>query len=159
MANLIYLTLKGKTQGLISLGCSTANSIGNRFQNGHEDKIQVISLNHIMTREQHVSHHPVAFTKPIDKSSPLLGIAISNNELLNAEFSMYRTNAFGVIENFFEVKLTEATIVDVSCAYPNSVENNNLVPFEKVLLRYKSITWSHKISGTSGYSIWDDRVY
>lgn len=68
MANLIYLTLKGKTQGLISLGCSTANSIGNRFQNGHEDKIQVISLNHIMTREQHVIHHPVAFTKPIDKS-------------------------------------------------------------------------------------------
>ncbi|MGL5311481.1 MAG: Hcp family type VI secretion system effector [Plesiomonas shigelloides] len=159
MANLIYLELNGESQGLISAGCSTIDSIGNRFQRGYENMIQVISLNYIMTREQHVTHHPLAFTKPIDKSSPLLGVAISNNESLNAVFSMYRTNASGVIEDFFGVKLTGATIVDVSCVYPNSIENNSLIPYEKVLLKYKSITWDHKIAGTSGYSIWDDRVY
>ncbi|CNI31009.1 Hcp1 family type VI secretion system effector [Yersinia aldovae] len=159
MANLIYLTLNGEKQGLISSGCSTVDSIGNRFQRGHEDQIQVISLNHIITREQHASHHPLAFTKPIDKSTPLLGVSISNNELLDAEFSMYRTNASGAIEIFFSVKLTDAHIVDVSCAFPNSIENNSLIPYEKVLLKYKSISWEHKIAGTSGYSIWDDRVY
>ncbi|VTR50604.1 type VI secretion system effector, Hcp1 family [Serratia fonticola] len=33
------------------------------------------------------------------------------------------------------------------------------MPFEKVQVKYKSISWSHKSAGTSGYSIWDDRVY
>lgn len=31
MANLIYLKLTGKNQGLISAGCSTRDSIGNMF--------------------------------------------------------------------------------------------------------------------------------
>jgi type VI secretion system Hcp family effector len=72
---------------------------------------------------------------------------------------MCRTNASGAIEVFFGIKLTDATIVDISYAYPNSIENNSLMPYEKILLKYKSISWEHKIAGTSGYSIWDDRVY
>ncbi|CAQ83559.1 conserved hypothetical protein [Photorhabdus asymbiotica] len=32
MANLIYLTIKGKTQGLLSSGCSSIDSIGNKYQ-------------------------------------------------------------------------------------------------------------------------------
>lgn len=32
MAHMIYVTIKGKQQGLISAGCSTLNSIGNRYQ-------------------------------------------------------------------------------------------------------------------------------
>ncbi|MBC8953273.1 hypothetical protein Xenpb_02004 [Xenorhabdus sp. PB62.4] len=31
MANSIYVTIKGKLQGLISQGCSTLDSIGNKF--------------------------------------------------------------------------------------------------------------------------------
>lgn len=159
MANLIYLTLIGEKQGLISSGCSTLDSIGNRFQQGHEDQIQVLSLDHVINREQNVNHQPLAFTKPIDKSSPLLGVAISNNESMTAVFSMYRTNSTGVIEDFYGIKLTGATLVDIASMYPNSIENNNLIPSERVLLKYKSITWEHKIAGTSGYSIWDERVY
>jgi type VI secretion system Hcp family effector len=159
MANLINLALIGKTQGLISAGCSTMDSIGNRFQQGHEDQIQVLALDYLMNREQNVIHHPLAFTKPIDKSSPLLCVAISTNEPLTAIFSIYRTNPAGVLEDFYGIKLTDATLVDVSCTFPNSLENNSLIPSERVLLRYKSISWEHKIAGTSGYSIWDDRVY
>ncbi|MDE9504281.1 type VI secretion system tube protein TssD, partial [Xenorhabdus bovienii] len=44
MSYMIYLTLNGKKQGLISAGCSTLDSIGNRYQKGHEDQIQVLSL-------------------------------------------------------------------------------------------------------------------
>ncbi len=45
MAYPTYLVLKGKSQGLISAGCSSQDSIGNRYQIGHEDEIQVIGLN------------------------------------------------------------------------------------------------------------------
>ncbi len=51
MSYMIYLTLNGKKQGLISAGCSTLDSIGNRYQKGHEDQIQVLSLDHSMTRD------------------------------------------------------------------------------------------------------------
>ncbi|MGV7963404.1 Hcp family type VI secretion system effector [Photorhabdus tasmaniensis] len=159
MSHIIYLSLNGKKQGLISAGCSTLDSIGNRYQKGHEDQIQVLSLSHMMTREQNVEHHPVQFLKPIDKSSPLLAMAISSNELLNAVFLFYRTNTAGQLELFYEVKLTEASIVDVSCTYPNSINNNEMMPYEKILLKYRSITWNHITAGTSAYSIWDDRIY
>ncbi len=41
MANRIYLRLEGNKQGLISKGCSSQESIGNKYQRGHEDQIFV----------------------------------------------------------------------------------------------------------------------
>jgi type VI secretion system Hcp family effector len=159
MSHVIYLTLKGKKQGLISAGCSTLDSIGNRYQKGHEDQIQILSLDHSMSREQNVSHHPIQFIKPIDKSSPLLAMSIDSNESLNGEFIFLRTSQTGQLELFYEVKITEATIVDISCIYPNSVNSNEQMPYEKVQLKYKSISWNHITAGTSAYSIWNDRVF
>ncbi|CDL86642.1 Hcp family type VI secretion system effector [Xenorhabdus cabanillasii] len=159
MSYMIYLTLNGKKQGLISAGCSTLDSIGNRYQKGHEDKIQVLSLDHTITRHQNVSHHPIQFIKPIDKSSPLLAMAIDSNESLNGVFIFYRTSQTGQSELFYEVKITEATIFDISCNYPNSINSNELMPYEKVFLKYKSIAWNHVTAGTSACSIWDERVY
>ncbi len=39
MSDLIYLTLKGRKQGLISAGCSSIDSIGNKGQLDHTDQI------------------------------------------------------------------------------------------------------------------------
>lgn len=159
MSNLIYASVKGKKQGLISAGCSSLDSIGNRCQIGHEDQIQVLGLNHSISREQNVSHHPVSITKPIDKSSPLFGMAISENELVDVILYFYRVNSAGQLELYYEVKLTDASIVDITSVYPHSIDNNDLMPYEKIQLKYKSISWNHRSAGTSGYSIWDDRVY
>ncbi|TKY81152.1 Hcp family type VI secretion system effector [Pectobacterium polonicum] len=155
MSHLIYLTLEGDQQGLISSGCSTVNSIGNRYQSGHENQIQVLGLNHTITREENISHHPIQLIKPIDKSSPLLGVSVTSNEKLTANFFFYRTNMAGQLEVFYELILTDARIVSVSSSYPNSINNNDSIPYEEVMLKYASISWSHKIAGTSGYSIWN----
>ncbi|WP_016600913.1 type VI secretion system tube protein TssD, partial [Yersinia pestis] len=69
------------------------------------DQIQVLSLNHSISRQQNVAHHPVHFVKPIDKSSPLLGVAISENERINVVFYFYRVNSAGQLELYYEVKL------------------------------------------------------
>ncbi|QIZ52678.1 Hcp family type VI secretion system effector [Dickeya zeae] len=156
MSHLIYLTLEGSQQGLISSGCSTFDSIGNRYQSGHEDQIQVLGLSHSITREDNIAHHPIQLTKPIDKSSPLLGMSITSNEKLTASFFFYRTNSAGQLEIFYELKLIDARIVDVSSSYPHSINSNEALPYEIVRLKYKSIEWSHKTAGTSGYSIWND---
>ncbi|MEI7247752.1 Hcp family type VI secretion system effector [Pectobacterium carotovorum] len=158
MSSIIYLELTGDKQGLISSGCSSLQSIGNRSQLGHEDQIQVLSLNHSMSYDDNLSCHPVELIKFIDKSSPLLGVSVSSNERLTANFFLYRVNSAGQLELFYEIKLTDACIVDISCNYPHSVNNNEMMPYEKVHLKYGSISWEHKVAGTSGYSIWNDSI-
>jgi type VI secretion system Hcp family effector len=159
MSSLIYVSINGSAQGNISAGCCSVDSIGNRGQLSHNDQILVHCLNHSLTREQNVNHHPLVFQKPIDKSSPLLAVAASNNEKLSLEYYIYRTNQNGSQELYFKIKLTEATISDISTCFPHSVEYNDADPYETISVKYASITWSHIIAGTSGYSIWDDRVY
>ncbi|WP_071603991.1 Hcp family type VI secretion system effector [Dickeya sp. NCPPB 3274] len=156
MSHVIYLTLEGNQQGLISSGCSTFDSIGNRYQKGHEDQIQVLGLNHTITREENVAHHPIQLIKPIDKSSPLLGVSVTSNESLTATFFFYRTNQAGQLEVFYELKLTDARVVEVSATYPHSLNDSDSLPYEVIMLRYNTIAWTHKTAGTSGYSIWND---
>ncbi|MGM3159342.1 Hcp family type VI secretion system effector [Dickeya undicola] len=159
MSHVIYLTLEGNQQGLISSGCSTFDSIGNRYQKGHEDQIQVLGLNHTITREENVAHHPIQLIKPIDKSSPLLGVSVTSNESLTANFFFYRTNQAGQLEVFYELKLTDARVVEVSATYPHSLNDSDSLPYEVIMLRYNTIAWTHKTAGTSGYSIWNDSQF
>lgn len=55
MANIIYLKMTGEKQGLISSGCSTLESIGNKYQSSHEDEIFVYELTNQITRADNVS--------------------------------------------------------------------------------------------------------
>lgn len=159
MSYITYLKLTGSRQGLISAKCSTSESIGNRFQTGHEDEIQVLTLNHNISRSQNLSHHPVQFIKPIDMSSPLLGVSISSNEQLEAVFTCYRTNQNGLLELYYKLKLTKASIVDISSTYTNVTNSNGIIPHEKILLNYESISWEHITAGTSGYSIMENNIF
>ncbi|AVF36953.1 Hcp family type VI secretion system effector [Rahnella sikkimica] len=159
MANLIYLTLNGQTQGLISAGCSSLDSIGNKAQIAHLDQIMVYELSHMIAREQNTSHQPIIIQKPIDKSSPLLGKAIYENELLTCIFDFYRTNRFGVSELYYKIKLTEASIKNIRLHSPNALRESGGQPVEIIGINYKSITWEHIPGGTSAYSFWEDRVF
>lgn len=153
MGNLIYLTIEGSQQGLISRGCGTLDSIGNKYQEGKEDEIIIIEYSSTITRSQNVSHHPIEFIKNIDKSSPLLLVAISNNEVLKLTFDFYRTSQHGKNEKYYTIVLNQASIVDYSTRYPHSINSNSSQPEESVLVQYRDITCSHHIAGTSGYSI------
>lgn len=159
MANIIYLTINSNKQGLISRGASALDSIGNKYQKGHENEILIFELSSNISMQQNVIFQPLDIIKPIDKSSPLLAQALTNNEILTCEFSFYRTSINGGLEIYYKIKLTEATIVNLHCFYPNSVTHNDAQPEENISMRFKSITWEHVMAGTSAYSIWDDRSF
>ncbi|WP_052705612.1 Hcp family type VI secretion system effector [Xenorhabdus doucetiae] len=159
MANIIYLKLQGSKQGLISSGCSTMESIGNKFQKGHEDEILVNELSSNLSMHQNVNFQPIDIRKPIDKSSPLLSQALTSNEILTCEFFFYRTSMNGGLELYYKVKLTEASLVNINFFCPNSITHNDAQPEESLSIKFKSITWEHVTAGTSSYSIWDERVY
>ncbi|CNL02794.1 Hcp family type VI secretion system effector [Yersinia aldovae] len=159
MANNIFLTISGNRQGLISSGCSTLESIGNRYQTGHEDEIFIYKLSHNISRAENVMHNPIVFIKPLDKSSPLLVVAISENELLNLKFDFYRTSQNGAQEKYYTVECREATLADLNIHYPHSLTHVASQPEEIISVRYKDIICQHHTAGTSGYSVWGDRVF
>ncbi len=46
MATPAYMSAPGTNQGLITAGAFTADSVGNTFQEGHEDQVMVQGFNH-----------------------------------------------------------------------------------------------------------------
>ncbi|MGB7800712.1 Hcp family type VI secretion system effector [Buttiauxella sp.] len=159
MSNLAYLTINGKTQGLISAGCSSLDSIGNKAQVAHLDQIMVFAVTHSMSRAQNVNHHEMVIIKPIDKSSPLLAKAINDNEMLVCDLDLYRTNRVGMNNLYYKVKLTGARVSHIEFLVPHNLLDNGAEPQEKVTFSYETITWEHCDAGTSAYSLWNDRVF
>ncbi|ELJ8670188.1 type VI secretion system effector Hcp-2, partial [Vibrio cholerae] len=44
-----YISIEGQTQGLITAGACTADSIGDSFVEGHEDEMLVQQFDHVVT--------------------------------------------------------------------------------------------------------------
>ncbi|MCW2256787.1 type VI secretion system Hcp family effector [Providencia alcalifaciens] len=158
MANMIYLTLKGSKQGAISQGCGSLDSIGNKYQSGHEDEIFILRLGNGFSRRQNISFQPVSLIKLLDKSSPLLANAIANNETLEMVFNFYRTSQTGSQEKYYTITLREASIVSLESDYPHSANHNDQLPEETLTVRYKDIIFQHIMAGTSGYCSWQENT-
>lgn len=159
MANHGYMTITGKTQGLISAGCSTQNSIGNKYQLAYADEIMVLSYSHNMLNIGNINkptHNPVFITKNVDKSSPLLAQALASREQLNCTISFYRVSSFGIQEKFYTISLNGGVIADLTLEVPHAILQNDAEPQEHMAIRYREITWTHHLAGTSGHSEWGD---
>ena len=160
MANNGYMTITGKTQGLISAGCSTQESIGNKYQAAHVNEIMVLSFSHNMANLGNISkstHSPIIITKSVDKSSPLLAQALTNREEINCTINFYRVSPFGMQEKFYSVSIDGGVITDLTLEVPHVIFQNDAEPQEQLAIRYRDISWTHYIAKTSGYSSWGDQ--
>lgn len=159
MANPGYMTIKGKIQGLISAGCSSPASIGNKFQATHTDEIILLSYSHNMSNIGNISkstHSPIIVTKNVDKSTPLLAQALSNREEIDCTLRFYRVSSSGQQEKFFSISIEGAVVVDLTLEMPHAIFQNDAEPQEHIAIRYRHITWTHHVAGTSGYSSWGE---
>lgn len=161
MANPGYMTITGKAQGLISAGCSSQDSIGNKYQSAHTDEIMVIAYHHNMANIGNLNkptHGPILITKGVDKSSPLLAQALSSREEINCTISFYRVSSFGIQEKFYSVSVQGGIIVDLTSDMPHAVLHGDAEPEEQLAIRYREITWTHHLAGTTGQSFWGDEA-
>ncbi|BBT14504.1 Hcp family type VI secretion system effector [Metapseudomonas otitidis] len=161
-----YLSLEGTKQGLITAGTFTEDSVGNIFQEGHEDQILVQAFNHqvIIPRDPQSGqptgqrvHKPLMITKVFDKSSPLIFNALTSGERLSkCRLEWYRTSSTGTQEHYFTIELEDAVIVDVQSRMPNCQDPNmaHFTHLEDVYFTYRKIVWTHEVSGTSGSDDW-----
>lgn len=161
-----YLTVEGQNQGAITAGTFTQDSVGNVYQEGHEDEILVQAFDHNVTvptdpqsgqpTGQRV-HKALTITKVFDKSSPLLYTALSSGEkLTSCIIKWFRTSADGQQEHYFTTELEDAIIVDIK-SYMHNCQDPAMAHFthlEDVSFSYRKITWSHEVAGTSGSDDW-----
>ncbi|MBW7982478.1 Hcp family type VI secretion system effector [Enterobacillus tribolii] len=161
-----YIAITGKTQGNITAGAFTAESVGNIFVQGHEDEMLVQEFDHIVTvptdpqsgqpSGQRV-HKPFRFTVALNKAVPLLYNALASGEMLpTVEMRWYRTSVEGKQEHFFTTKLEDATIIDIDCKMPHcqDVSKAEFTQLIRVSLAYRKVTWEHTTAGTSGADDW-----
>lgn len=159
MANPGYMTITGKAQGLISAGCSTPESIGNKYQSSHTDEIMVLAYRHNMANIGNISkptHSPIIISKAIDKSSPLLAQALSSREEINCTIHFYRVSSYGMQEKYYSVSIDGGIIADLTSDMPHIVMQGNAEPQEQIAIRYREITWTHHLAGTSGHTTWGE---
>jgi len=161
-----YMTIEGELQGLITSGTFTEESVGNVYQEGHEDQILVEAFDHNVTLPRDPQsgqpsgqrvHQPIEITKVFDKSSPLLYSALTSGERMKkCKIDWYRTSATGTQEHYFSIELDDAIIVDISAKMPNCQDPGqaHFTHLETVSLTYRKITWTHEVSGTSGHDDW-----
>ena len=157
-----YLHIKGTQQGLITEGASTPGSVGNKWQEGHEDEILVQGFSHDMVTTNGLREHkPLVVWKEPDKSSPLLRAALVSGENLEAcHLRVNRQNRLGELENYFTISLHDAVITDVqleALPQPEAAENTGEMPWllEKLSLSYRKIEFRHEISNTVMHDIWE----
>lgn len=166
MDNPVYMSIEGSTQGKITEGATTPESIGNIYQEGHEDESLVRSYIHDIDVPRNTTtgkptgqrtHNPLIVTKMVDKSSPLLYNALVNGETLKkVELKWYRTSYAGKPEHFYTMLLEDAVITNVTAGMESQglSLNNDVAPYEKVAFSYRKVSWRHETASTSGEDDW-----
>lgn len=154
MSSSIFATIKGSSQGLISHGATTPESIGNCHVHNHEDEILVKSFQYGASNPIHVgsgqplgqgNSKPFVLIKQIDKSTPLLLNAISTTETLpEILVKSYRTAYNGKHEHYLTVRLKDAIITHI--------DHNNSK--ESVYFSYKTMMIEHVQASTVAEVLW-----
>ena len=162
-----YMTITGATQGDISAGAMSSDSVGTLSNANQEDSIQIQEFElgvEIPTDPQSGQptgrrvHKGARVVKYIDKASPLLLQAIATGEqLTTVGIQFFRTAASGTQEHYYTVTLTEASLVKCRPYFPNALDpaSTSYSHMEELHFQYKGIEVTHEVGGTSGSDSWD----
>jgi type VI secretion system secreted protein Hcp len=157
MALPAYLTLTGERQGPI---------VGSCKQKGREDTILVQAVDHEVSipRDSQTGlatgkrvHHPLTILKAVDRSSPLLYMALTSGEHMKAaEIKWYQINEKGQEENYFTTSLEDAIIVSVKAFKKNCQDpaQAHLGDMEEVSFTYRKIIWRAIRDGVESEDDW-----
>lgn len=160
----IYMTLKGQKQGNIQ---------GSVTQKGREGSIQVgyLQQKRISPRDAASGlptgkrqHEPLVFRKFVDKSSPRLQDAMTNNEnLTEVHFKFWKPSATGAETNYFNIDLVNASIASFDLYHPDSGDSaaGGTTPadsLEELSLTYQRITWTWTDGGITSQDDWETPI-
>lgn len=161
-----YLYIEGVTQGVITQGAFTADSVGNVYVEGHEDEVLIQAISHsimVPTDPQsgqptgQCKHSPMTVTCALNKSIPLIMNALTNGErLTRVEVRWYRTSTDGRQEHFFTDLMNDAIVTNLVRNLPHAQDPSaaDYTQLVNITFNYLKITMEHTKSSTSGSHSW-----
>jgi len=101
---------------------------------------------------------PIKILKRIDKSSPVLMKALTENQKIEATFKFYRPNPAGdgTTQHFYTVTLGEGNISAAKQYIPETINAATVgqAPLEQVEFVFKKITWTYEDGGATHDDKW-----
>ncbi len=152
------------------IGEKTSDIKGSVKQKGHEDWIEVISMDHtiltpvdkqtgqVFGRRQ---HQPLVLVKPTDKATPLIyKVMCSGENLSKVTIDFLKVDKTGVEVNHYSIELEEAKVIQVRTLLPDTKteELTNRPMTEEVSLSYRKVTWIYHDGGIMHSDDWHDRT-
>jgi len=103
-------------------------------------------------------YQPIKIRKRIDKSTPLLLKAMTENAVCEGDFKFFRPNpnGDGTTEQFYTVSIKGARVTEVHASSPDveDLGTANQHPFEEVQLTFGEITWTYTNGGVTHTDTW-----
>jgi type VI secretion system secreted protein Hcp len=136
-ADNVYLFLK--TNGTEVQGDSSVTSLG------RENSIECFAFEFNLASpagQERGKRPTIVVRKPIDKSTPVLARALSQNEIVEGSFRFYRPNPAGdgTTEQFFTVEISKGRITSIRYILPDTLDQDTapLPAYEEVSLAFGS---------------------
>ncbi|MBW2093717.1 MAG: type VI secretion system tube protein Hcp [Deltaproteobacteria bacterium] len=163
MAMTVHLFLKANGQDI--QGDSTIESLD------RADSIECLSYTDAVRTAREASsgmasgertYEPIRITKRVDKSSPLLFKALTNNEVIEATFRFYRPNPAGdgTTQHFYTIEITEARIASYNRISPDVIDpaSANAPPTEEIGFVFGRIVQTYEPDGIEHEDHWSQRT-
>ncbi len=104
---------------------------------------------------------PLKILKRIDKSSPLLWKALTENQVVEGTFKFYRPNPTGdgTTEQFYSVAIKQGRIASLREFVPNTIvpASSTEPPLEEVSFVFHTISWTYSNGGVTHEDTWSNQ--
>ncbi|NSW57719.1 MAG: type VI secretion system tube protein Hcp [Armatimonadetes bacterium] len=125
---------------------------------GREGTIEVLSLTMGVSTPRDTAsglatgrraYEPIVITKRIDKSSPLLARALTNNEVIEGTVHFYRPAPDGTTHHYYTLQFANARVASIRQFLPNVLDpaTASLPPYEEVAFVFQTIKWESVDAG------------
>jgi type VI secretion system secreted protein Hcp len=159
MAETVHFFLK--VNGKDIQGESTQKSLG------RENSIECLRFQHSTLSARDMTtglatgrrqYQPIKIVKRIDKSTPLLYKAMTENAVCEGEFKFYRPNPSGdgTTEQFYSIKIGGARVTEIHGESPHveDLDTANQHPYEEIQLTFGTINWTYTNGGATHEDTW-----
>jgi type VI secretion system secreted protein Hcp len=106
-------------------------------------------------------YKPLLLRKRIDKSSPLLAKALTENQVIEGEFKFFRPNPTGdgTTEQFYTIGFKRGRINSIKQVLPDVIEPAGTFKpmLEEITIVFHTISWTYTNGGVTHEDTWDNQ--
>jgi type VI secretion system secreted protein Hcp len=99
------------------------------------------------------THEPLVVRKRIDKSSPLLARALTQNQVVDGVFKFFRLNPTGdgTTQHYYTTEISQGRITAIAQFVTDSASRAELAnqPLEEVTFVFNQIAWTYELGGVT----------